>query len=418
MPHLRVQQPRRIAIVVPALDVRGGLASVASFLHQTIAASERYEPQLFSLATSSSDRHSLRLLAPRTWVRGAQIVERRLGDTQYLHVGTAPAEIEPLRYRPRAELTRALEAFDLVQIVGGSPALAHIARDIRAPVVLQCATMVDVERNSLLTGWGPKTVWRRVMTRIVAHMDETGMRHADLIMVENAWMRDRVAEALGPDRVRFSPPGVDTTVFHPNGTPTDPVVLAVGRLDDPRKNIAMLMEAFAIVRREIPEARLVLAGERPPTEDLSQLSRRLGIAEAVQLRLALPEDELAQLYRGATVFALSSNEEGLGIVALEAMASGVPAVCTRCGGPETSVVDGETGYLVPVGDVAAFADRLGRLLSDRELRDRMSETARRHMEQHFSLERTGAHFLEAYDELLAETPSRERIQDAASTPAS
>jgi glycosyltransferase involved in cell wall biosynthesis len=341
-----------------------------------------------------------------------------MGNVRYLHVGTAPAEVEPLRYLPRPELTRVLNTFDVVQLVAGSPAFAYVARDVRVPVLLQCATMVDVERNSLLRGAGPKTAWRRLMTRIVARMDEKGVHHADVIMVENAWMLDRLAKIVGPSRVRLSPPGVDTRAFRPDGEGEHQSVLAVGRLDDPRKNITMLMHAFELVRRKLPEARLVLAGERPPTDDVLQLSRRLKIADAFDLRLSLPEHELARLYRSATVFALSSNEEGLGIVALEAMASGVPAVCTRCGGPETSVIDGETGFLVDIGDVDAFADRLVRVLSSRALRDRMGRTARRHMEQNFSLERTGARFLEAYDQLLAEASSHHPAPEVAPFPAS
>ena len=67
----------------------------------------------------------------------------------------------------------------------------------------------------------------------------------------------------------------------------------------------------------------------------------------------LGDDELVELYRGAALLALSSDEEGLGLVILEAMASGIPVVSTACGGPQTSVVDGETGFLTPVGDAAA-----------------------------------------------------------------
>jgi glycosyltransferase involved in cell wall biosynthesis len=161
----------------------------------------------------------------------------------------------------------------------------------------------------------------------------------------------------------------------------------------------------------------VLAGDRPPTNEDLQLARRLGIGDAIELRLALEQEELAKLYRSAAVFALSSNEEGLGIVALEAMASGVPAVCTRCGGPETSVIEGATGFLVDIGDSEAFADRLTRVLTNRVLRDQMGQASRQHMEANFSLARTGARFLDAYDELLAEPRSRKLMRDIESAPA-
>ena len=146
---------------------------------------------------------------------------------------------------------------------------------------------------------------------------------------------------------------------------------------------------------------MVLAGERPPRDDIAALAGRLGISDVVQIRLALPTEELAALYRRSAVFALSSDEEGLGIAALEARASGVPVVATRCGGPETSVIDGETGFLVPIGDAHAFADRLARVLSDRNMAQRMGQAARARVESTFSLERTGEAFLRVYDELLA-----------------
>jgi glycosyltransferase involved in cell wall biosynthesis len=392
---------RRVAIVVPALSTRGGLTSVALFLRRAMLASGRYEPHLISLATSSTDQNSMRFLSPSTWFRGVQITPALIGDTPYLHVGSEGAELEPLRYRPRRALTELLDEFDLVQLVAGTPALAHVTRDVRRPVALQCATMVAVERRALLNRRGAATTWRRLMTAVVARLDETGLQHADIVLVENTWMRDRVAAAVGRDRVRFAPPGIDTSVFRPSGDRDSRVVLAVGRLDDPRKNIAMLVEAFAIARKQLStDIRLMLAGERPPGADITDLAARLGVANAIDIRLSLSLEDLAALYRRAAIFALSSDEEGLGIVVLEAMASGAPVVCTRCGGPETSVVHGETGFLVPTGDVRAFADGLIALFSDARLRTRMGEAARAHVEHTFSLQPTGEAFVNAYDELL------------------
>ena len=404
--HRQPPSKRRIAIVLPGLSARGGLASVALFLYRTIAGSHRYEAQLFSLATSSADDHSVRLLSPRSWRRGIRISPRQLDDIPYLHVGTVGAELEPFRYRSRAALTELLKTFDLVQLVAGTPSLAHVARHAKRPIVLQCATMVTVERRALLDRErGLARVWRQLMTALVARMDESGLHYADLVLVENAWMRERVAAAIGPDRVRFSPPGVDTILFHPSGEPAPDVVLAVGRLDDPRKNIAMLLRAFAIAQSRIPRRlSLVLAGHRPLDDRLTALATELGIADAIDARLSPSVDELASLYRSATVFALSSDEEGLGIVVLEAMASGTPVVATRCGGPETSVIEGHTGFLVPIDDASAFADRLVRLLSDAAMRRSMGAAARAHVVRTFSLQRTGEAFLKAYDDLLDGLP--------------
>ena len=393
---------RRIAIVVPALAARGGLPALAFFLYRTLSESQRYEPHLISVATSSSDANSIRLADPRTWWRGVRATADEVAGVPFLHVGAAGAEIEVLRYQPRAALTELLNAHDLVQLIGGSPAFAHVARDVEKPVALYVATLVEAERRSLLRDTGLVTQWRRLMTSIVSRMDTTGLRHVDTVFVINAWMRDRMSAVLGPGRVHLSPPGIDTDLFQLGEVHRDDVILTVGRLDDPRKNIPLLIDAFAKVRSRLERPiRLILAGERAPSEKALETARRLGVMDAIDVRLKLEPAELAALYQSATIFALSSDEEGLGIVALEAMSCGVPVVATRCGGPDITVVDGETGFLVSIGDANAMAERLESLLTDRALRNRMGAASRRRVEQRFSLRSTGDVFLEVYDRMLS-----------------
>jgi glycosyltransferase involved in cell wall biosynthesis len=402
----------RVAIVVPSLAARGGLPALAFFLHRTLLASGRYEPSLISLATSANDEDSVRLVRPATWRRGVQTTSRDIGGIPYVHVGAVGTEIEILRYQPRGALTRLLNSFDIVQLVGGSPALAHVARDVRRPVALYVATLVRAERQALLRERGLTTQWRRLMTALVDRMDVSGLKYADVVFVINAWMHRHVANALGPDRVHLSPPGIDTAIFTPGPIESHTTVLTVGRLDDPRKNIVMLVEAFAKLRSRLPNVRLVLAGERAPDHRVLARSRALEIADALEVRLKLSAQELAALYQSAAVFALSSDEEGLGIAALEAMSCAVPVVATRCGGPELTVVDGETGFLVPVGDVDAFSARLEVLLSDPDLRRRMGSASRARVEERFSVERTGDVFIRAYDELLSPAAGRKESPKA------
>jgi glycosyltransferase involved in cell wall biosynthesis len=83
------------------------------------------------------------------------------------------------------------------------------------------------------------------------------------------------------------------------------------------------------------------------------------------------------------------------------MASGLPVVATRCGGPETSVVDGETGYLVPIGDAQELACAMAKLLRSSSLRDCMGKRARRRATEHFSVTTAGQKILDKYDEMLA-----------------
>jgi glycosyltransferase involved in cell wall biosynthesis len=174
----------------------------------------------------------------------------------------------------------------------------------------------------------------------------------------------------------------------------------VGRFGDPRKNVLLLFEAYRMLRERLPDAPgLLLVGECPPPGDWAT-AEQWGIADWIDVQVDVPSEELPALYRQASLFVLPSNEEGLGIVLLEAMASGLPVVSTRSGGPETCVVEGETGYLTPVGDAEALASRMQTLLEDTDLRRHMGKAGRRMVETRFSIEAAGRPFLEVYDRLL------------------
>jgi len=175
----------------------------------------------------------------------------------------------------------------------------------------------------------------------------------------------------------------------------------VARFSDARKNVQMLFRAYALVRDALPDApRLVLAGTDGPTREDWAAARELNISDRVEFRDNPSPEELAQLYREAALFALASNEEGFGIVLLEAMASGIAVVCTRCGGPESIVVEGQTGRLTPVGDHRAMAATLIDLLRDANKRQEMGKRGRQLSQERFSIEVAGRSYLQVYDRLL------------------
>jgi len=183
--------------------------------------------------------------------------------------------------------------------------------------------------------------------------------------VENSWMYDRLLSEFGPDKIIFAAPGTDTEFYQPAGYHADGPILSVGRFADPRKNVPLLFRAYQLLRQSQPGApKLVLAGETAPSDADMALAAELGIADEIEIHRAVSLDRLRELYQSASMFVLSSNEEGLGIVILEAMACGLPVVSTRCGGPETSVIDGVTGYLTPLDDAHAMAERMRALLEE------------------------------------------------------
>jgi glycosyltransferase involved in cell wall biosynthesis len=394
--------PQTVAILAPDLSTSGGVKTVVRFLVDALEASARYRPELISVALSSTDRASLRLVSPATW-GGVDVQEETTDTLTYQHVGARATEIEYQRYQPRPELTELLNQADLVQVVAGTPAWAQLCRDVEVPVALQVATLARVEREAMLAkATGPSGLWRRAMTRLTDRLDRTALDHVDVAFVENAWMESSLMESMGERRVIFAPPGVDISNFHPGPRPsTGDYILSVGRFADARKNASLLFESYAGLVEEWPEApRLVLAGRTAPPPSAWQRADELGILRRVEMRHNISFDELVYLYRHASLYIVSSDEEGLGLTILEAMACGRPVVSTRCGGPDAVIVDGQTGRLTPTGDAVTLAQASREVLSDPKKANQMGRRGRERVEKHFSLKATGQRFIEAYDKMM------------------
>jgi glycosyltransferase involved in cell wall biosynthesis len=241
------------------------------------------------------------------------------------------------------------------------------------------------------------------MLRVTDRLDHSALRYVDAAFVENQWMYDHLSEHMPTGEVIFAPPGVDTEQFTPGPSPsTGDYLLSVGRLADPRKNVPLLFEAYAqLCDRDLDVPPLVLAGLSAPPPEAWDVADRFGIRDRVTFYEDVSADTLQELYRNAALYVVSSDEEGLGLTILEAMASGRPVVSTACGGPSTTVVDGDTGLLTPVGDSAALAEAMAGLLRHPDQADAMGEAGRERVVDHFSRSATGARFLDAYDELLS-----------------
>ncbi|MDH6185993.1 glycosyltransferase family 4 protein [Polaromonas sp. CG_23.6] len=244
------------------------------------------------------------------------------------------------------------------------------------------------------------------MTKVTARIDDRALQSVDAIQVENPWMFD-YARQLNQGRIvdlRYAPPGVDAEVFHPlflRDIATDPYILCVARFSDPRKNIGLLLEAYARLPLSlIGRVRLVLAGSSGPTEGFWLRADELGLRDRISYIYRPDQQALVSLYQRAAVFALPSDEEGLGVVLLESMACGVPVVATRCGGPDGIIAEGKDGFLVPLDDPAAMGDRLITLCTDQQLNHSMGLQARRTVLNRYAEEIAGQAFVDVWDRLL------------------
>ncbi|MGW7786417.1 glycosyltransferase family 4 protein [Streptomyces tricolor] len=241
-------------------------------------------------------------------------------------------------------------------------------------------------------GWAQLPAARQLLRRIG--------ESTDTITYLGEYTRSRIASALSPSaagRMVQLPPGVDEKTFHPGsggdevrarlGLTDRPVVVCVSRLVR-RKGQDTLIQAMPRILAAEPDTVLLIVGGGPYEQELRRLARETGVAGSVRFTGAVPWSELPAHYGAGDVFAMPCRTrrggldvEGLGIVYLEASATGLPVVAGDSGGAPDAVLDGETGWVVRGGAPAEAADRIVALLQDPELRRRMGERGRRWVEE-------------------------------------
>lgn len=220
---------------------------------------------------------------------------------------------------------------------------------------------------------------------------EWGLRtfhgRAGLNLVTSGPMMDKAAD-YGIDNVRLWPKAVDTESFTPaartremrsvlsDGHPDDPLVIFVGRISA-EKSVDRCIPIVEEVRRRVPNARLAFVGEGPLYDELRAIP-----PDWATFTGYLSGADLHAAYASGDVLLFPSTTETLGFAALEAFASGVPVVAAKAGGLPFVVADGETGVLVdPEAPDTAWADPIERLLTQPELRERMSTAGRAEAER-------------------------------------
>ena len=218
-------------------------------------------------------------------------------------------------------------------------------------------------------------------------------RECDLVIATSPLQADLIVDDYGLPRskVRMIPPGYDDNRFYPVSESTrqtlreeqgctGPVVASIGRLAR-NKGFDLLVRAFALVAQRLPEASLRLAvgmqssdpGDTRLLEELHELAAELGIAERVRITGSLADEQMADYYRAADVFALSSRYEPFGMTAVEAMACGTPTVVTTRGGLYRALDFGVHALYADTEDVEEFAMSLLQALKYARLRARLSQ---------------------------------------------
>ena len=191
-------------------------------------------------------------------------------------------------------------------------------------------------------------------------------------------------EALsnGIDLSRFAKGRANKEIYAEYGIPKDkPIVLYVGRVD-PEKSLDILMSAFIKAHKQVPDAHLVVVGDGTARPKLEAQIAKAGLEKQAHFLGRVVGNNLPQLYRTGTVFAITSKTETQSIVLMEAMASGLPCVAVDAGAIHELVKDGKNGYLCQPDDVDAVAKSLIKILSDSERQAKMSDESVKRAAKH------------------------------------
>jgi glycosyltransferase involved in cell wall biosynthesis len=208
---------------------------------------------------------------------------------------------------------------------------------------------------------------------VVAHeaLIPSVYRDVPFMAISESTRDDLVARGVRSEHVTVVHCGMDHDRYRPSAVKAaDPTVVFLGRLRK-YKGVDVLLEAFALVAAELPNARLEIVGDGPHKGRLERRAARLGLSDRVRFRGFVPAAEKVALLSAAHVAVCPSPKEGWGLTVIEANACGTAVVASRSPGLVDSVRDGETGLLVPHGDARELAAAIRRVLEDEALRARL-----------------------------------------------
>jgi glycosyltransferase involved in cell wall biosynthesis len=239
----------------------------------------------------------------------------------------------------------------------------------------------------------------RIALAIQARLERWHVHRADRVITTSAYSAGRITRFYGTPEARIAivPELIDLDAWLAalSNAPRQegpPRILCVAHLY-PRKGVDTLLRAFA---RLTTDAILRVVGIGPESERLEHLAHDLNLSNRVHFLGHLPFAALAAEYRNAAIFALPTEQEGFGIVFLEAMASSLPVIATRVAAVPEVVADGVTAMLVDPGDEAALAQAIENLLRDPALRARLGNAGRAHVAR-FAAPVVARQFLTAVD---------------------
>jgi glycosyltransferase involved in cell wall biosynthesis len=357
-----------------------------------------------------------------------------LADAPYIHTRrwvehfvAAGWDTHVVSFRP-AEITGAtvhhVDGFERIgkaRYLVNANRVRRIVRELR-PDILHAmhltsygflAARCDV--HPLLTSvWGTDILEAPDWTPLHNRLTRFALKRADLVTATGLSLAEATLRYM-PEReqVTVVPFGVDLERFSPMPSTAheELVVGTIGRLSM-EKGLDILLKATALLARERPNMKVVIAGEGPERGKLERMAKSLGIEANVSFLGEIAYDHVPSTLATFDIFAMPSLAEGFGVAAIEAAAMGIPVVGSDVHGIPDVVDHDRTGLLVPPGDEHALAQAITRLAEDVQLRRSMGEQARAFVAERYDWKENAAQMERIYNDMVqafTEDPARATV---------
>jgi len=378
------EKAEKIAIVTHDLRESGGVAAVVSQILLTSQYEKKRKFVIYSLSTKRLDPINLQALRPKTWIKSIREVVYRWNGHDVNHIGAIFSEFEVFRYLSFGRIKTRLKTYDKVIFVVGIAAWAFMFKGLRYDLYI--ASRVLEERQSPKSKTiSAKKIYNKLNNVIVQKMELHAIRNANVLAVMNQKMSRWINEKTHVN-AKIIYPGMclpNTTLNElPLTIGQNFKVISVARYNDPRKRADLVLQVYAKLRNFWPDIELTLVSMFPIDSELLKKYEEI----STQVHINASKEDLRYLYDNSDIFLLMSDEEGFGMVLIEAMQSKSIVVSTMSGGPQEIITDGVDGILIPLGDVAAAVNKINKILEKPHKFASIANAASKTVNQKFSLD--------------------------------
>ncbi len=377
---------KQLAIVTQDPLNRGGVLRLAVYLYRRALAAG-LEPTLVhyasfkgwpklsvSMMNAAHGRFTIAPKAERYEFEGMRAIA----------IGARFPEWEPQRLAANPLWKSTLAEFDKYVLVTGSAHTGYPLAVLGLPFVAWVSSTVNEDRRARLSSLaGIEMKLERLSLKRVCDSEKMVLESALKILAVSDDAKRAIAEIVPNARIEVWPFPIDTMHYRYSGSPRKRQLLFVGRAQDPRKRVELFLEAAnsVLAATECSDVRLAVVSSVPIPQEI--LNRFPQLATKIDLYQNITDRKLIELYATSATLIISSEQEGLSIATMEAMASGTPMIATRCGGPEMLIEDGISGFLVnPTAE--AISEQAIEILTKTKNAATMGAEARERIESRFS----------------------------------